>query len=129
MHLFSVSKSFLNCCNNRRCCYDSVHVIFACNAVNSSSLFCSTALSFTCAWYCAIVTAGMGYLFLIQLINISYNITERETRFALRDKTGDKYLCGLIIKTDEYNRGLLNNWKEFLRLQPHPRKPGIEDLV
>ncbi|XP_032889185.1 palmitoyltransferase ZDHHC23 isoform X2 [Amblyraja radiata] len=89
----------------------------------------STALSFTCAWYCAIVTAGMGYLFLIQLINISYNITERETRFALRDKTGDKYLCGLIIKTDEYNRGLLNNWKEFLRLQPHPRKPGIEDLV
>ncbi|XP_078265060.1 palmitoyltransferase ZDHHC23-B isoform X2 [Rhinoraja longicauda] len=89
----------------------------------------STALSFTCAWYCAIVAAGMGYLFLIQLINISCNITERETRFALRDKTGGRYLCGLIIKTDKYNRGLLNNWKEFLQLQPHPRKPGIEDLV
>ncbi|XP_062907053.1 palmitoyltransferase ZDHHC23-B isoform X1 [Mobula hypostoma] len=89
----------------------------------------STALSFTCVWYCTIVTAGMGYLFLIQLINISYNITERETRFALRDKTGDKYLCGLIIKTDEYNRGLINNWKEFLQLQSNHLKPRFEDLV
>ncbi|XP_051871043.1 palmitoyltransferase ZDHHC23-B isoform X2 [Pristis pectinata] len=89
----------------------------------------STALAFTCVWYCTIVTAGMGYLFLIQLINISYNITERETRFALRDKTGDKYLCGLIIKTDEYNRGLINNWKEFLQLQSNPPEPGFEDLV
>ncbi|XP_072116744.1 palmitoyltransferase ZDHHC23-B isoform X3 [Mobula birostris] len=88
-----------------------------------------TALSFTCVWYCTIVTAGMGYLFLIQLINISYNITERETRFALRDKTGDKYLCGLIIKTDEYNRGLINNWKEFLQLQSNHLKPRFEDLV
>ncbi|XP_069746106.1 palmitoyltransferase ZDHHC23-B isoform X2 [Narcine bancroftii] len=89
----------------------------------------STALSFTCVWYCTIVTAGMGYLFFIQLINISCNITERETRLALRDKTGDKYLCGLIIKTDEYNRGLINNWKEFLQLQPNPPKPRFEDLV
>ncbi|XP_059824057.1 palmitoyltransferase ZDHHC23-B isoform X2 [Hypanus sabinus] len=89
----------------------------------------STALSFTCVWYCTIVTAGMGYLFLIQLINISYNITEREARFALRDKTGVKYLCGLIIKTDEYNRGLINNWKEFLQLQSNHLKPRYEDLV
>ncbi|XP_078416049.1 palmitoyltransferase ZDHHC23-B isoform X2 [Cetorhinus maximus] len=89
----------------------------------------STALSFTCAWYCTIVTAGMSYLFLIQLINISCNITERETRFALRDKTGDKYLCGLIIKTDEYNRGLVNNWKEFLKVQPIRVKTAIEDFV
>ncbi|XP_067848834.1 palmitoyltransferase ZDHHC23-B isoform X2 [Heptranchias perlo] len=89
----------------------------------------STALSFTCAWYCTIVTAGMGYLFLIQLINISYNITERESRLALRDKTGHMYLWGLIIKTDEYNRGLVNNWKEFLKLRPNHAKPGIEDLV
>ncbi|XP_072901843.1 palmitoyltransferase ZDHHC23-B isoform X2 [Hemitrygon akajei] len=89
----------------------------------------SIALSFTCIWYCTIVTAGMGYLFLIQLINISYNITEREARFALRDKTGDKYLCGLIIKTDEYNRGLINNWKEFLQLQSNHLKPRYEDIV
>ncbi|XP_038658350.1 palmitoyltransferase ZDHHC23-B isoform X3 [Scyliorhinus canicula] len=88
-----------------------------------------TALSFTCAWYCTIVSAGMGYLFLIQLINISCNITERETRFALRDKTGKKYLCGLIIKTDEYNRGLINNWREFLKFQPSHVRTAIEDLV
>ncbi|XP_041067780.1 palmitoyltransferase ZDHHC23-B isoform X2 [Carcharodon carcharias] len=89
----------------------------------------STALSFTCAWYCTIVTAGMSYLLLIQLINISCNITERETRFALRDKTGDKYLYGLIIKTDEYNQGLVNNWKEFLKVQPNRVKTAIEDFV
>ncbi|XP_048396226.1 palmitoyltransferase ZDHHC23-B isoform X1 [Stegostoma tigrinum] len=89
----------------------------------------STALSFTCVWYCMIVTAGMSYLFLIQLINISCNITEREIRFALRDKTGQKYLCGLVIKTDEYNRGFINNWKEFLKLQPNRVKTTIEDLV
>ncbi|XP_067896579.1 palmitoyltransferase ZDHHC23-B isoform X1 [Heterodontus francisci] len=89
----------------------------------------STALSFTCVWYCTIVTAGMSYLFLIQLINVSCNITERETRFALRDKTGHKYLWGLIIKTDEHNRGFVNNWKEFLKLQPNRVKTGIEDFV
>ncbi|XP_064266240.1 palmitoyltransferase ZDHHC23 isoform X3 [Passer domesticus] len=53
----------------------------------------SSALSFTCVWYCAIVTAGMGYILLIQLLNISYNVTEREARLALRDNTGRRLLA------------------------------------
>ncbi|KAM6420524.1 palmitoyltransferase ZDHHC23 isoform 2-T2 [Pluvialis apricaria] len=53
----------------------------------------SSALSFTCVWYCAIVTAGMGYILLVQLLNISYNVTEREARLALRDNTGRRLLA------------------------------------
>ncbi|KAJ7424640.1 Palmitoyltransferase ZDHHC23 [Willisornis vidua] len=36
--------------------------------------------------------AGMGYILLIQLLNISYNVTEREARLALRDNTGRRLL-------------------------------------
>ncbi|XP_059693994.1 palmitoyltransferase ZDHHC23 isoform X1 [Haemorhous mexicanus] len=59
----------------------------------------SSALSFTCVWYCAIVTASMGYILLIQLLNISYNVTEREARLALRDNTGRRLLGGALPRT------------------------------
>ncbi|XP_045857261.1 palmitoyltransferase ZDHHC23 isoform X5 [Meles meles] len=59
----------------------------------------SSALSFTCVWYSVIITAGMAYIFLIQLINISYNVTEREVQQALRQKTGRRLLYGLIVDT------------------------------
>ncbi|XP_047581178.1 palmitoyltransferase ZDHHC23 isoform X5 [Lutra lutra] len=58
-----------------------------------------SALSFTCVWYSVIITVGMAYIFLIQLINISYNVTEREVQQALRQKTGRRLLYGLIVDT------------------------------
>ncbi|XP_039910488.1 palmitoyltransferase ZDHHC23 [Hirundo rustica] len=89
----------------------------------------SSALSFTCVWYCAIVTAGMGYILLIQLLNISYNVTEREARLALRDNTGRRLLGGLVIDTGQYNRGLLCNWGHFLSLGSSPPQRSAEDIV
>ncbi|GAB0177659.1 palmitoyltransferase ZDHHC23 [Grus japonensis] len=89
----------------------------------------SSALSFTCVWYCAIVTAGMGYILLIQLLNISYNVTEREARLALRDNTGRRLLGGLVIDTGQYNRGFLCNWGHFLSLGSSPPQRSAEDIV
>ncbi|KAF4801755.1 Palmitoyltransferase ZDHHC23 [Turdus rufiventris] len=89
----------------------------------------SSALSFTCVWYCAIVTAGMGYILLIQLLNISYNVTEREARLALRDNTGRRLLGGLVVDTGQYNRGLLGNWGHFLSLGSSPPQRFAEDIV
>uniref|UniRef100_A0A8B9DH88 Palmitoyltransferase n=1 Tax=Anser cygnoides TaxID=8845 RepID=A0A8B9DH88_ANSCY len=89
----------------------------------------SSALSFTCVWYCAIVTAGMGYILLIQLLNISYNVTEREARLALRDNTGRRLLGGLVIDTGQYNRGFLCNWGHFLSLGSPPPLRSAEDIV
>ncbi|NXD07133.1 ZDH23 Palmitoyltransferase, partial [Nothocercus nigrocapillus] len=89
----------------------------------------SSALSFTCVWYCAIVTAGMGYILLIQLLNISYNVTEREARLALRDNTGRRLLGGLVIDTGHYNRGFLCNWSHFLSLGSPALQRSVEDIV
>ncbi|NWI89633.1 ZDH23 Palmitoyltransferase, partial [Pitta sordida] len=89
----------------------------------------SSALSFTCVWYCAIVTAGMGYILLIQLLNISYNVTEREARLALRDNTGRRLLGGLVIDTGQYNRGFLCNWGHFLSMGSSPPLHSAEDIV
>uniref|UniRef100_A0A8C9L4Y3 Palmitoyltransferase n=2 Tax=Pavo cristatus TaxID=9049 RepID=A0A8C9L4Y3_PAVCR len=89
----------------------------------------SSALSFTCVWYCAIVTAGMGYILLIQLLNISYNVTEREARLALRDNAGHRLLGGLVIDTGQYNRGFLCNWGHFLSLGSPPQQRSAEDIV
>lgn len=89
----------------------------------------SSALAFTCVWYSVIVTAGMAYIFLIQLINISYNVTEREVQQALRQKTGRRLLCGLIVDTGQYNRGFLRNWHQFSTLGAPPFHHPAEDIV
>ncbi|XP_021065577.1 palmitoyltransferase ZDHHC23 isoform X3 [Mus pahari] len=89
----------------------------------------SSALSFTCVWYSVIITAGMAYIFLIQLINISYNVTEREVQQALRQKTGRRLLCGLIVDTGQYNRGFLRNWLQFSTLGTHTVHNPAEDIV
>ncbi|XP_054567920.1 palmitoyltransferase ZDHHC23 isoform X2 [Eptesicus fuscus] len=88
-----------------------------------------SALTFTCVWYSAIITAGMGYIFLIQLINISYNVTEREVQQALRQKTGRRLLWGLIVDTGQYNRGFLRNWHQFSTLGTAPFQHPAEDIV
>jgi len=82
----------------------------------SICVFVSTALCFTCAWYSSIVTGGLLHLLVLQLINVSYNTTEREARLALREKTGRKLLWGLIVDTGAYSRGFWNNWTEFLTM-------------
>ncbi|XP_036409390.1 palmitoyltransferase ZDHHC23-B [Megalops cyprinoides] len=91
----------------------------------------STALCFTCAWYSSIVTGGLLHLLLLQLINISYNVTEREARLALRDKAGRSHLWGLVVDTGVYSRGFRSNWAEFLTMSSalDPPAPRVTDLV
>lgn len=94
-------------------------------------LFISSALCFTCAWYSSIVTGGLLHLLLLQLINVSFNVTEREARLALREKTTRNLLWGLLIDTGVYSRGFRTNWIEFLTMskasEPSNHKPS--DLV
>ncbi|KAF3703605.1 Palmitoyltransferase ZDHHC23 [Channa argus] len=75
-----------------------------------------TALCFTCAWYSSIVTGGLLHLLLVQVINISYNTTEREARIALRDKTAHTAYWGLIVDPGVYSRGFRSNWAEFMTM-------------
>ncbi|XP_075053510.1 palmitoyltransferase ZDHHC23 [Mixophyes fleayi] len=89
----------------------------------------STSFAFTCVWYCAIVTAGMGYVLLVQLLNISYNVTEREARIALREKTGRWVLAGLAVDTGTFNKGLLQNWLHFLSLDGDRAEENLSDVV
>ncbi|KAJ8266964.1 hypothetical protein GJAV_G00136680 [Gymnothorax javanicus] len=91
----------------------------------------STALCFTCSWYSSIVTGGLLHLLIIQFFNVSYNVTEREARIALRQKQGRSHLWGLIIDTGTYSRGFLANWAEFLTMSSSTNTPSfrINDLV
>ncbi|KAM9348259.1 palmitoyltransferase ZDHHC23-A-like isoform 1-T1 [Symphorus nematophorus] len=99
-----------------------------CPAVYTHS---STALCFTCAWYSSIVTAGLFYLLVTQVLNISFNVTERESRLALRNKTGQSRLWGLVFDTGEYSRGFCQNWVEFLTMADASVSPrsSLPDLV
>ncbi|KAK7879013.1 hypothetical protein WMY93_030766 [Mugilogobius chulae] len=77
----------------------------------------SPALCFTCAWYSSIVTGGLLHLLLVQVINISYNVTEREARIALREKTAQSAFWGLIVDTQVYSKGFWVNWSEFFSMR------------
>ncbi|XP_029029383.1 palmitoyltransferase ZDHHC23-A-like [Betta splendens] len=87
--------------------------LFYCPGVYGQS---SAALCFTCAWYSSIVTAGLAYLLAAQVLNISFNVTEREAQLALRSGTGRSRLWGLAVDTGEYSRGFCQNWIEFLTM-------------
>ncbi|KAK2859492.1 hypothetical protein Q5P01_004112 [Channa striata] len=91
----------------------------------------STALCFTCAWYSSIVTGGLLHLLLVQVINISYNTTEREARVALRNKTARTAYWGLIVDTGVYSQGFRSNWAEFMTMgdKMHPPSHVPTDLV
>ncbi|XP_049421075.1 palmitoyltransferase ZDHHC23-B [Epinephelus fuscoguttatus] len=91
----------------------------------------STALCFTCVWYSSIVTCGLLHLLLVQVINVSYNVTEREARTALRDKTARSSCWGLIVDTGVYSRGFRGNWAEFMTMgdKLSPPSPVPTDLV
>ncbi|XP_068572571.1 palmitoyltransferase ZDHHC23-A-like isoform X2 [Cebidichthys violaceus] len=102
--------------------------LFYCPGVYSQS---SMALCFTCAWYSSIVTGGLLYLLVVQVLNISFNVTEREAQLALRNKTGQSRLWGLVIDTGEYSRGFYQNWVEFLTMADASVSPraSLTDLV
>ncbi|XP_036071213.1 palmitoyltransferase ZDHHC23 [Oryzias melastigma] len=87
--------------------------LFYCPGVYSQS---STALCFTCCWYSSIITAGLLYLLLAQILNISSNVTEREAQQALRSKKAQRGVLGLRIYTGEHSRGFYQNWVEFLTM-------------
>nr|XP_056714670.1 palmitoyltransferase ZDHHC23 [Euleptes europaea] len=104
----------------------TIKALFYCPGVYADY---SSALSFTCVWYCAIVTSGMGYILLIQLLNISYNVTEREARIALRENSGRRLCCGMAIDTGQYNRGFLRNWIQFVTLGSPALQRSTEAIV
>ncbi|XP_015250787.1 PREDICTED: palmitoyltransferase ZDHHC23 isoform X1 [Cyprinodon variegatus] len=89
----------------------------------------SSALCFTCAWYSSIVTGGLLHLLIVQVINISYNVTEREARIALREKTARRACWGLVVDTGVYSRGLWSNWLEFISMGDKLKPPSLTDLV
>uniref|UniRef100_UPI0037E7B5CA palmitoyltransferase ZDHHC23-B n=1 Tax=Semicossyphus pulcher TaxID=241346 RepID=UPI0037E7B5CA len=91
----------------------------------------SSALCFTCAWYSGIVTAGLLHLLLVQVINVSYNVTEREARVALRERTARSAYWGLVVDTGVYSRGFRDNWAEFMTMGENlsPPSPAASDLV
>uniref|UniRef100_A0A3B3ZU45 Palmitoyltransferase n=1 Tax=Periophthalmus magnuspinnatus TaxID=409849 RepID=A0A3B3ZU45_9GOBI len=89
----------------------------------------STALCFTCVWYSGIITAGLFYLMVVQLLNISFNVTEREAQLALRRGTGHWRLCGLILVTGEHSHGFTHNWLEFLTMTHGSSQSTQTDLV
>ncbi|KAL0993989.1 hypothetical protein UPYG_G00116450 [Umbra pygmaea] len=91
----------------------------------------STALCFTCAWYSSIVTGGLLHLLVLQIVNISYNVTEREAQLARRKKHGRSRLWGLAVDTGVYSRGFWQNWAEFLTMGEATDKPSssLTDLV
>ncbi|MEQ2180110.1 Palmitoyltransferase ZDHHC23-B, partial [Goodea atripinnis] len=88
-----------------------------------------SALCFTCAWYSSIVTGGLLHLLLVQVVNISYNVTEREARVALREKTARSTCWGLVVDTGVYSRGLWSNWSEFMSMGDKLKPLSPTDLV
>ncbi|XP_069559689.1 palmitoyltransferase ZDHHC23-B [Brachyistius frenatus] len=89
----------------------------------------SSALCFTCAWYSSIVTGGLLHLLVVQVINVSYNVTEREARIALREKTARSAYWGLVVDTGVYSRGFRGNWSEFMTMGDQLNPPSPADLV
>ncbi|XP_037549802.1 palmitoyltransferase ZDHHC23-B [Nematolebias whitei] len=89
----------------------------------------STALCFTCAWYSSIVTGGLLHLLLVQVINISYNVTEREARAALRERTARSAYWGLVVDTGVYSQGLRGNWSEFMTMGDKLKPVSSSDVV
>ncbi|XP_029433590.1 palmitoyltransferase ZDHHC23 [Rhinatrema bivittatum] len=89
----------------------------------------SSALAFTCVWYCTLVTAGMGHILLIQLLNISFNVTEREARLALKENIGRRFLWSLVVDPEQYNLGFFQNWYHFLTLGSSSQHRYMVDLV
>uniref|UniRef100_A0AAV2L3M2 VASt domain-containing protein n=1 Tax=Knipowitschia caucasica TaxID=637954 RepID=A0AAV2L3M2_KNICA len=103
-----------------------VTALFYCPGIYSEF---SSALCFTCAWYSSLVTGGLLHLLLVQVINISYNVTEREARIAFREKTAQTAFWGLVVHTNVYSRGFWMNWSEFLSMATKVNLAGPADVV
>ncbi|XP_066293424.1 palmitoyltransferase ZDHHC23-like isoform X1 [Branchiostoma lanceolatum] len=90
-------------------------------AYNSSS----SALVFTCCYYTLMVLTAMSGILVSQLINISWNMTGREERVAIRHKTYKVRCCGFCVYTDKYDKGCVQNWWEFSQ-KPKLEKPAVQ---
>uniref|UniRef100_A0A8C5G6M2 Palmitoyltransferase n=1 Tax=Gouania willdenowi TaxID=441366 RepID=A0A8C5G6M2_GOUWI len=108
--LYGISLVLGSICPQQR----AVTALFYCPGVYAHY---STALCFTCSWYSSIITGGLLYVLLVQVLNISFNVTEREARLALRSKKGQRRLFGLVIDTGEHSRGFFQNWVDFLTMK------------
>lgn len=122
--IYGISLVLASVCPDQRV----LTALFYCPDVYSQY---SSALCFTCAWYSSIVTGGLLHLLLLQILNISLNVTEREARLALREKSAQRRLWGLIVHTGHYSRGFWSNWTEFLTMteDTQPAEHKTEDLV
>ncbi|XP_049321473.1 palmitoyltransferase ZDHHC23-A [Astyanax mexicanus] len=87
----------------------------------------STALCFTCVWYSCIITGGLLHLLILQVINISCNVTEREVQLSLRNGTGRRRFCGLLVNTGAPSHGFTTNWTQFLTM--HTADPPNHPLT
>lgn len=112
-----------------RCILSALCSSRLCDVFSNICACSSTALCFTCAWYSGIVTGGLLHLLVLQVINVSYNVTEREARIDLRDKTARSAFWGLFVDTGIYSRGFRGNWAEFMtmgdNLHPSPPTPEL----
>ncbi|MEQ2177676.1 hypothetical protein GOODEAATRI_006002 [Goodea atripinnis] len=92
---------------------------------------CGSSLCFTCCWYSSIITVGLVYLLVAQVLNISFNVTGREAQLALRNKKGQSRLWGLVVDTGEHSCGFYQNWVEFLTMKDSsvPFHSSPTDLV
>ncbi|XP_078605954.1 palmitoyltransferase ZDHHC23-like isoform X2 [Branchiostoma floridae x Branchiostoma japonicum] len=85
----------------------------------------SSALVFTCCYYTLMVLTAMSGILVSQLINISWNMTGREERVAIRNKTYKVRCCGFCVYTDKYDKGCVQNWWEFSQ-KPKLEKPAVQ---
>ena len=77
------------------------------------------------------VSCGLLHLLLVQIINVNFNVTEREARLALREKTARSSYWGLVVDTGVYSRSFRENWAEFMSMgeKLNPPTPLPADLV
>ncbi|XP_078685943.1 palmitoyltransferase ZDHHC23-like isoform X1 [Branchiostoma floridae x Branchiostoma belcheri] len=85
----------------------------------------SSALVFTCCYYTMTVLTAMSGILISQLINISWNMTGREERVAIRNKTYKVRCCGFCVYTDKYDKGCVQNWWEFTQ-KPKLEKAAVQ---
>ncbi|XP_068731952.1 palmitoyltransferase ZDHHC23-B-like isoform X1 [Montipora capricornis] len=103
--LWGVNLSFASICD----VWDSTILHMDCSNVYSKS---RSSVVFVASWYAVMFIFGMSSLLLQQLLFISFNLTGDEWRRSSRNKPFWK-----VLWEHQYNKGLVQNWRDFLFLQ------------